>query len=306
MKILITEPEYFDSDAACILKSAGKVTAKRLTGAELESAIKNFDVVVVRVETHLDRRVLSRAKRLKIIGSATTGLNHIDTAYARRAGIKVISLHGTHTVPTAEHTFALMLSLARKIPWAFESLERGSWHRYRFIGEQLQGKTLGVIGLGRIGMQVARYARAFGMTVVYFDPYVDFRGFRRVSLNNLLASSDIVTIHAMLTNETRRMIGYRELKRMKKSALLINTARGEIADDNSLIRALKGGIIAGAALDVFPDEPVPDARYPIIAYARRSRNLIVTPHIAASTKEAVHEAGLEIARKVAREIRKGA
>ena len=295
---MVTEPEYFDEEAMRILRRAGSVTARRMSQSQLVHSIGSYDALVVRIEMKLDRRTLGKAARLRVIGSATTGLNHIDLEYAKRRGIRIINLHGTHTVPTAEHAFALILSLARKIPWAFEHMKEGKWQRYEFIGSQLMGKRLGVIGLGRIGLQLARHARAFGMDVVYYDPYVNYPGFRKVGLDALMRTSDVVSVNAMLTDETRGMIDYGKLKLMKKSALLVNTARGGIIDTAALLRALKNKVIAAAALDVFPTEPLENTRDPVVAYARSSENLIITPHIGASVREAVHLAGVEIARGV--------
>ena len=299
MKILVTEPEYFDDKAIRMLSRQGTVVAKRLTYKELSNIISEVDAILVRIETYLDRAMLRRAKKLRVIGSATTGLNHIDVKYALEHGIEVISLHGTHTVPTAEHTLALMLSLCRKIPWAHAALLRGEWQRYRFIGTQLSGKTLGIIGFGRIGSQVAKYAESLGMHVIFYDPYVKPKSGKAISvpLRRLLAGSDIITIHAALTKETRNMISAAEFRAMKRSALLVNTARGEIVDQEALISALANHKIAGAAEDVFPKEPM-EGRGRLQAYAKTHGNLIITPHISASADDAVHAAGVEIAGKV--------
>lgn len=302
VKILITEPEYFGAEARKILSRHGTVVAKRLTREELEKRIPEFDAIVVRIETNLDSKILSKAKRLRVIGSATTGLNHIDLRYVKEHGITLINLHGTHTVPTAEHTLALMLSLCRKIPWAHVALSNGEWKRYRFIGMQLSGRTLGIIGLGRIGSQVAVYAKALGMQVIAYDPYAKPREIKLVSLKALLKEADVVTIHAALTDETMGMVSTRELHAMKKNALLINTARGEIVDQRALLKALGRGIIAGAAEDVFPTEPMED-KDALQAYARSHKNLIITPHIAASADTAVYLAGIEIATKVSEALR---
>lgn len=297
MKILITEPEYFDIDAVKILEKCGTVTKRRVTKKQLEGIIGDFDALVCRIETHVDKDVLEKAEKLKVIGSATTGLDHIDVGYARKLGIRIFNLHGEHTLPTAEYTMALILGLYRHIPWAYNSLKGGDWHRYRFIGRQLQGKTLGIIGLGRIGGKVAVYAGAFGMNIVYYDPYVDSNAYTKVSLNMLMKSSDVVTIHAMLNDSDRHMINGKMLGLMKKDAVLINTARADIVDYNALLAALKGNRIAGAALDVFHKEPI-EKNDPVLSYAKKHGNLLVTPHLGASAKEAAHLAGVEVAEKV--------
>ncbi len=302
MKILITEPEYFGAEAREILAKQGRVVAKRLTRDALEKRIPEFDAIIVRIETRLDSELLSKAKRLKVIGSTTTGMDHIDESYAKSHGISIINLHGTHTIPTAEHALALMLSLSRKIPWAHAALSRGEWKRYKYIGMQLNGRTLGVIGLGRIGKQVAEYAKALGMHIIAYDPYVKSEEIKMVSLDTILKEADVITIHSALLDETRGMIGAKEFAMMKKNAILVNTARGEIIDQHALADALSKGIIAGAAVDVFPKEPMEESNV-LRAYAKKHKNLIITPHISASTDTAVMSAGIEIATKVAEALK---
>lgn len=303
LRILILEPEYFDRSSVSLLGKAGKVTARRMSRKELEARIKDFDAVMVRIETRLDKRLLSKARRLRVIGSATTGLDHIDMRYARKKGIKVFSLYRTHTTPTAEHTMALMLALVRKLPWAHDSLSRGEWRRHMFIGTQLSGKTLGIIGFGNIGRAVARLAKPFGMRIQYYDPYIKSGAAKRIGLRSLLSSSDIITIHAGLSGETRGMLGPKEFAAMKKRPFVINTARGEIVDNVQLIRALKSGRIRGAALDVFPHEPVSGGERAVLNYARKNQKLLLTPHIGASTHEALHDAGLSVAKAVVYELK---
>jgi D-3-phosphoglycerate dehydrogenase / 2-oxoglutarate reductase len=297
MKILITEPEYFDEETVAVLRKCGSVTRKRVTKKELESIVKDYEVLIVRIETRIDRKVLDNAKKLKVIGSATTGLEHINQNYAKKHGVKIFSLHGEHTVSTAEHTMALIFALSRRIPWANESMKQGNWKRYLFIGRQLSGKTLGIIGLGRIGSTVAAYARAIDMNVIYYDPYVNSKRYKKAKLESVMKKSDIVTIHAELTARDRKMIGAKEIGMMKHDAVLINTARAKIVDYGALIGALKKNKIAGAALDVFENEPV-GGDSQISVYAKENDNLILTPHIGASTKEAAHYAGMKIANDV--------
>jgi D-3-phosphoglycerate dehydrogenase len=304
LKILILEPEYFDSYAVKALESVGKVTAKRMDRKELMASIGEFDILVVRIETRLDAFMLSKAKKLKLIGSATTSLNHIDLGYAKDHGIKVLNLHGTHTIPTAEHALSLTLSLARNIPWAYESIREGKWERHKFIGIGLDGKTIGIVGLGRIGKRVATYAKSLGMNVIYYDPYVNSRIAQKTSLNSLLKKSDIISIHAALTDETLMMIGKKEFSNMKENALVINTARGLIIDNDALIKALKSKSIAGAAIDVFPNEPVSHMEKELLDYSKSAANLLLTPHLGASTREALHAAGMDIAKQIFREVRK--
>lgn len=302
MNILVVSPEYFPEEVLAELKSFATVDAKKLSREKLLNEIENYDAVLTRVDVNFDKEILEKASNLKVIGSATTGIDHIDAEYANYRGIKIINLSGAHTVPTAEHTFSLILALVRKIPWAYESLKKGEWDRKRFFGTQLEGKTLGTIGFGKIGSRVARYAKSFGMNVLTYDPYINKElaneiGVSVTTLDDVLQNSDIITIHAFLSPETRRMINTETLARMKSSALLINPARGEIVDTEDLLDALRNKKIAGAALDVFEEEPLtPDSK--LIEYAKTNDNLLITPHIAASTKESVRIAAEEIAQKV--------
>ncbi|MBI4010512.1 MAG: hydroxyacid dehydrogenase [Candidatus Aenigmarchaeota archaeon] len=301
-KILITEPEYFPEDVVAIFKRIGNVVSKRLDRKQLLKEIKDVDVLVVRIETLVDKALLRNAKKLKVIATATTGIEHIDVVEAEKREIKIINLSGTYTLPTSEHTFALILSLIRRIPWAFENMKKGKWQRYRFFGKELEGKTLGVIGLGRIGGKVANYAKAFGMNVIAYDPYVNADKSKELnveltSLENVLKNSDIITIHSMLTKETENMIGIKELKLMKRHAFLVNVARGRIVDEAALLKSLKDGLIAGAALDVYSLEPVENGNA-LVKYAKENDNLLLTPHIAASTEESIRSAAIYVAEKV--------
>lgn len=298
--ILVTEPAYFKS-VLSRLRRVGRVQAGSPARRRLAGDLPGADAAVVRVETRLDRRLLEGAPRLRLIASATTGIDHIDLDAARRGNIRVLHLHGTHTIPTAEHTLALLLALARRVAEVQPVMRAGGWNRARWIGTQISGKTIGIVGLGRIGRAVAKLARAHGMVVLAYDPYV--RGRRGIQmcrrLQDLLRRSDVVSIHAALTAETRGMIGARELRLMRRGAFLVNTARGAIADERAILAALRHGRLGGAALDVFSTEPLP-AGSPLRAYARSRGNLILTPHLGASTHEAVEAAAAEIARGVER------
>jgi len=307
-KILITEPEYFPEESVAVLKRIGNVVSKRLDRKHLLEEINDVDILVVRIETLVDKELLKNAKKLKMIASATTGIEHVDVMEAEKRGIKIISLSGTHTLPTTEYTFALILSLVRKIPWAFENMKRGRWERYKFFGGELEGKTLGIIGLGRIGSKVASYAKAFGMKVIAHDPYVDAEKVKGLnteltSLENILKKSDIITIHAMLTNETENMIGMKEFKMMKSNALLINVARGQIVNEKDLIKALRSKMLSGAALDVYSSEPMEEGNE-LVRYAKENNNLLLTPHIAASTEESIRSVAIYVAQKIKENIGK--
>ncbi len=301
-KILVTEPEYFPEDAISIFKKIGTVVNKRLSRKQLLNEIKDVDILVVRIETLVDKVVLKDAKRLKVIASATTGIDHIDVAEAEKRGIKIINLQGTHSLPTAEYTFALILALVRRIPWAFESMKENKWERYKFFGREVRGRILGIVGLGKIGGRVANYAAAFGMKVIAHDPYVTAENAKELnveltSLENVLKKSDIITIHSMLTKVTENMIDYKELQMMKRDAFLINVARGKIVNEKALVRALKNGIIAGAALDVYSIEPI-ESGNELVKYAKENDNLLLTPHIAASTQESIRNAAIYVAERV--------
>ncbi|MDO8435513.1 MAG: hydroxyacid dehydrogenase [bacterium] len=302
MKILITDPEYFSEPAREIMRGVGEVIAKKYTNEELLGEVADAHALAIRVTTVVDRGVLDAAHSLKIIGSATTGINHIDVEYAEAKGVRVVSLPGHNTISTAEFTFATLLSLVKRIPWAHQHTLSGAWDRARFMGTELSGKTLGLIGFGRIGRAVATYAAAFGMAVVYADPYLEVdvardAGARKVSLQELLAIADIVSVHAFLSSETESMIGYEELKTMKPTAVIINAARGNIVNEDALLTALQEGIIAGAALDVFGNEPLAQDN-PLIHYAANHDNLILTPHIGGSSREAVEQSGIYVAEKI--------
>ncbi|MBI4895227.1 MAG: hydroxyacid dehydrogenase [Candidatus Aenigmarchaeota archaeon] len=309
MKILITEPDYFPEKSLIELKKLGEVTAKKFDRKELMEKIEEFDIVIVRIDTKLDREIIEKAKKLKIIGSVTTGVNHIDIESANKREIKIIHLEGAHTNSAAEHTFALIMALLRNIPYGFDSLRNGSWNRHEFIGHELKDKTLGIIGFGRIGSRIAVFANAFNMKIIAYDKYVDAKnveklGVQLVNLDKLLKESDIITINCILTEETKEMIGIKEFEMMKKNAFLINTSRGEVIDENSLLNALKTGKIKAAALDVISDEskvvenPLSSK---IVQYAKNHKNLILTPHLAGSTHESINDATMFIIEKI-REI----
>lgn len=266
--------------------------------SELLESLNGTSGLIVRSATMADEELLDRASSLEVIGRAGVGLDNIDLEAATRRGIAILNAPAGNTTSTAEHTFALLLALARGIPDAAASMRVGSWERKSLKGAQLAGKTLGVVGAGRIGTEVVRRARAFGMEVLVSDPCLSAArarelGVRSVPLERLLEVSDYVTLHVPLVDDTRHLIGAAELQRMKPAAALINAARGGIVDEAALIAALEVGDIAAAALDVFENEPLPDDD-PL----RRCPNLIMTPHIGASTPEAQREVAIEIARAV--------
>ncbi len=266
---------------------------------ELLKIIKEYSGLVVRSETKVTKDIIEEGKKLKVIGRAGVGVDNIDVEYATRKGILVINAPEGNTISAAEHTFALILSLSRKIPHAFYSLKEGKWERKKFIGNELYNKTLGLIGLGRIGSEVARRAKVFKMKVIAYDPFISLERARELevelvdNLDELLKISDYVSLHLPLTSETENLIGKRELDLMKPTAYLINCARGNLVDEDALYNTLKEGKIAGCALDVFSKEPI-DPNNLLLTLD----NVVLTPHLGASTQEAQEKVALIVAEEI--------
>ena len=266
-----------------------------LSGETLADAMVGVDAVLVRSATRITRESLARADRLTVIGRAGVGVDTIDVDAATERGIAVLTAPAGNTISAAELTMALILALVRRVPAADRSMRAGQWDRKSFNGVELQGKTLGLLGAGRIGSEVARRARAFGMRVLAYDPFLTEEraqaiGMELASLEAVLREGDVLTVHVPLTETTTGLIGEKELAMMKKSAFLVNVARGGVVNEAALRRALAEKRIAGAALDVFEQEPLP-ADDPL----RSLDNVILTPHLGASTAEAQHSVALEIA-----------
>lgn len=264
----------------------------------LRDALVDAAALVVRSETQVTPDLMARASKLRIVARAGIGVDNIDVEEATRRGIAVLTAPGANSTSAAEHTFALMLALARRIPGAAASVAEGKWDRKAYEGTELRGKTLAILGLGRIGTLVAQIARAFGMTVIVLDPYViaahaESLGVELLPLDEVLGRADIITLHLALTDDTRHLINAERLKLVKKTALLVNTARGALVEEAALAQALIEGGLAGAALDVFEPEPLPPD-----SPLRRAPNLILTPHLGASTKEAQTRVAIEIAEAV--------
>ena len=308
IKILVAEKSSFSELGLETLSQIGSLDALDLNQAELFLAARNYTILVVRLGLQVDQNVLRASPGLKVIGTPTTGLDHIDVETAEKLGIAVLSLKGErafldHVYATAEHTIALLLSLIRRIPAAFESVKNYEWRRDLYRGKELNSKILGIVGCGRLGSMVARYGQAFGMRVIVYDPYqtVFPSGVEKFSsLQDLLATCDIVTTHVPLTHETQGMISNKEFARLRSGAWLVNTARGAIIDELALLNALESGKLAGAALDVICDESdqAGSQLNPLIAYTRIHDNLIITPHIGGATQESVEKADLFIADKI--------
>ena len=303
--ILIAEPECFTEAARAILESVGRVHLLDCDRDALARGFVEHDVVWVRLRNKVDEAVIGRAPKCRVIASGTTGLDHIDLEVAADRGIRVVSLKGESEFlerirATAELAVGLTLALIRHIPRAAAAAANGVWNRDLFEGRQLFEKTAGIVGVGRLGKITAGYFQALGMDVVGFDPRADFpAGVRRAdSLEALLRESDVVSLHASLEPSTVGLIGSAELSLMKRTAVLVNTARGGLIDEESLLAALRSGDIAGAALDVLASEPDVSAEDPLLAYARNHDNLLVVPHIGGRTRESLEDTEVFMAEKV--------
>lgn len=269
-----------------------------LSKEEILQRIAEYDALMVRSGTKVTRDIIEAGTNLKIIGRAGVGVDNIDVEAATERGIVVVNSPGGNTRAAAEHTIALMLALARNIPQAHMMLKQGEWKRSKFMGMEVYGKTLGVIGFGRIGREVAKRAQGLGMEVIAYDPYISEEsaeriGVQLVDLPTLLQKADIITIHTPLTKETKHLLGEEELKKMKKGAKIINTARGGIVDEIALAKAIEEGIIGGAAIDVFEQEP-PPPDHPLL----KLEQVIVTPHLGASTVEAQEYVAVDVAEQI--------
>ncbi|HEX9922741.1 MAG TPA: NAD(P)-dependent oxidoreductase, partial [Anaerolineae bacterium] len=250
------------------------------------------------------------ADRLRVVVTATTGLDHIDLEAARKRDIEVISLYGEteflRTIPaTAEHTWALLLALVRQIPWAFDDVGQGNWDRDRFRGRDLRGKQLGILGLGRLGQQVARYGLVFGMQVAAYDPFLSEwpAGVQRFeTLEAFLGWSEILSIHLPLNQTTQGFLDKARLQLLPQGAWVVNTARGAVWDELAVVELLEAGHLAGAALDVLAKEQPAERRErgPLLAYAREHNNLLITPHIGGATIESMAMTEVFVARKLAK------
>jgi len=269
-----------------------------LTPEQLKEAIGQYDGIIIRSGTKLTKDVLENPGQLKAIARAGVGLDNVDIPTATEKGIVVMNTPGGNTVSTAELTFSMLLALARRIPQAWASLTRGEWKRSKFKGVEVRNKTLGIIGLGRIGTQLSKYAKAFDMRVIGYDPYVSQEraeqlGVEAVDLDQLLAESDYISVHTPLTAETKSLLGKETIAKMKPSARIINVARGGIVDEQALIDALKEGKLGGAAMDVWTKEPPTDN--PLL----EMENVVATPHLGASTTEAQDNVAIEAAELIA-------
>ncbi len=296
-RIMVSDP--LEATGLAMLRDSGhEVTV--LPGEErhkLPELIGDYDALVVRSGTQVTAELLAAGERLRVVGRAGIGVDNIDIAAATERGILVVNAPTANLLSATEHTFALMLALARNVSLADRDIKAGEWNRKKWVGAEVQGKTLGVVGYGRIGQQVALRARAFDMKIVAYDPFLDDDFIRRreaepMALDGVLAAADVVTLHVPMTDQTRGLISAERIAGMKPGAMLINCARGGVVDEEALLAALDDGRLAGAALDVFAEEPPTDWR--LAQHAK----VVATPHLGAQTREAQVRISTETAKMV--------
>ncbi len=298
MKVLVSDA--LSEEGLQILQKAGLEVIYKpgISTEELKKKIETADALIIRSGTKVTKEIIEAAKNLKVIGRAGTGLDNVDIQSANQKGIVVMNVPGGNTLSAAEHTLALLMSLARKIPQANNSVKTGKWERKKFMGVEINNKVLGIIGLGRIGNIVAERAQGLKMKVIAYDPFVNpesakSKGIEVVSLDELYQRADFITIHTPLTKETYHLLDKKAFEKMKPGVYIINCARGGIIDEEALYSALVSGKVAGAALDVFEKEPIPP-EHPLLSL----ENVIATPHLGASTVEAQRVVAIEIANQV--------
>jgi len=295
-KILVSDP--LAEEGLSILREHGRVDVRtELSEDQLVAIIKDYDALVVRSGTQVTARIIDAGKRLKIIGRAGTGVDNIDVEAATRRGIPVVNAPEGNTLAATEHTLAMMLALARNIPQATASLKQKQWKRSKFMGVELNEKTLGIVGFGRIGREIAKRANAMQMRCVAYDPFISAEraqqlGVELLPLDEVIRQSDVITVHTPLTKETTHLINADKIAIMKDGVRIINCARGGIIDEKALYEGLKSGKVAGAALDVFEDEP------PLKSPLLDLENVVVTPHLGASTVEAQQNVATTVAKEI--------
>ncbi len=299
MKVLISDNLHRDGIAIFErYPNIEVVNRPGMTPEELKEQIRDADALAIRSATKVTAELIDAAPRLKVIGRAGTGLDNVDIPYASKKGIVVMNTPGGNTITTAEHAISLMLALARNVPQAAQSMREGKWEKKKFQGTEIFNKTLGVIGLGRIGSVVAERALGLKMRVLAYDPYITkesaaAKGVELVSLDELLARSDFITLHIPKTKETVKILNRQAFHKMKPGVRIINCARGGLVDEEALLEAIKEGKVAGAALDVFETEP-PSPDFPL----RDLPNVICTPHLGASTEEAQANVSVAICEQI--------
>jgi len=306
MHILI--PDNLDKAGLALLSKAEGVTiqaAAKMSREEVLAAIPDADALIIRSATKVDRTMMQAAPKLKLVGRAGVGVDNVDLAAATELGIVVMNAPDGNTVATAELALGLMLALARHIPAADASMKAGQWERKAYMGVELRGKTLGLIGFGRVGRAVAKRAAAFEMTIIAYDPFIPAEvatnmGVKLVTLDELLATADFISLHAQPSPENHNLINAQTLAKMKKGVRIVNDSRGSLIDEAALAEAIKAGQVAGAALDVYQQEP-PEANNPLIGLP----GVIHTPHLGASTLEAQDEVAVQIAQQTLDALFKG-
>jgi D-3-phosphoglycerate dehydrogenase / 2-oxoglutarate reductase len=296
-KVLITDA--VDEKSAALFREAGYHVHYQpgMPPEEIKKVIPDYNILIVRSETDVNSELISLMDNMEIIGRAGTGTDNIDVAASTRKGIIVMNTPGGNTISTAEHTIALMLSMCRNIPQAAQSMREGKWERKTFKGTELFGKTLGIIGIGKIGKEVASRCKAFGMEIIGYDPVISEEvtgrmGIKPVDLETLFRTSDIITVHVPLTDETKYLISKETLSKCKDGVRIINCARGGIVSETDLLEAINSGKAAGAALDVYENEP------PGKSEVVTNHKITVTPHLGASTGEAQTKVAVQIANQI--------
>ncbi|GAB7386227.1 phosphoglycerate dehydrogenase [Bacillaceae bacterium] len=302
-KVLISDP-LSDHGIQKLLEAEDVQVDKKigLPEEELIRIIPEYDALLVRSQTKVTAAVIEAARNLKVIGRAGVGVDNIDLAAATKKGIVVVNAPDGNTISTAEHSFAMIMAVARNIPQAHKSTTNGEWNRKAFLGVELNNKTLGIIGLGRIGSEVAKRAKAFNMKIIAFDPFLTEERAKKLGVENgtvedVITKADFITVHTPLTKETKHLISDREFAMMKPGVRIINCARGGIIDEKALYRAITEGKVAGAALDVFEQEPPVDN--PLLTLPQ----VVVTPHLGASTVEAQENVAIDVSEEVLNVLR---
>lgn len=298
IKILVSDP-LGKLGMAALQKEKQFLVEERagLSEDQLKKIIGGYDAIIIRSGTRLTADILEKADRLRVIGRAGVGVDNVDLEAATKRGIIVMNTPEGNTISTAEHTFSMIMALARNIPQAHQSVAIGEWKRQKFLGTELNGKILGIVGFGRIGREVARRAVAFGMKVVVHDPFISSEIAADIPVNfvdfrTLLKQADFITVHTPLTPETKYLLNAKNIKECKKGVKIINCARGGIIEENALLEAIRAGIVSGAALDVFEEEP--PKNHPLLKLPQ----VISTPHLGAATQEAQENVAVQVAEQV--------
>ena len=302
MKVLVTD-KVSDKGVVILQKDFPVDVRNDLTPEQLLQVIPEYDALVVRSETKVTKAVLEKATNLKVIGRAGVGVDNIDVPAATEKGVIVLNAPDGNTIAATEHTFAMMLALARNIPQAYRTMKAGRWDRSKFTGVEVRGKTLGIIGLGRIGSGVAKRALAFEMEILAYDPFITEErakelGVKLAEIDEIYANADFLTFHLPLTPDTRGLVNKEAFAKMKHGIRIVQCARGGIIDEEALVEAVKEGIVAGVALDVFGKEPVDPSNQLLTL-----DNVIFTPHLGASTKEAQVGVAVDVAESVGAALR---